>query len=121
MERVFVNLVQNAIEFGPPRQTIRIATEERAAEAPGLIHVTVEDEGPGIGDEEADRIFEPFVSGSAVKVAPVRGLGLGLAVCRWVVEAHGGAIDLNSASGIGARFRVCLPLAEQGENDDEPG
>jgi len=71
--------------------------------------IAVSDQGVGIPPEEAHRVFEPFRrAGSARQLAP--GLGLGLFLARRIVEAHGGAIELESRSGSGSTFRIRLPL-----------
>ena len=119
LERVFGNLVQNAINFGPPGQKLRIATQTLELEAPRMIRVTIEDEGPGVCEAELDRIFEPFARGSAAAAGSDQGVGLGLSICRWVVEAHDGEIEVLSASAGGARFCVCLPLAGHGRGNGQ--
>jgi signal transduction histidine kinase len=67
------------------------------------VAISVEDSGTGILPEHMSRIFEPFFS------TKPRGVGLGLAICRAIVDAHGGKISLTSGSGGGSEFRVVLP------------
>lgn len=72
--------------------------------------LTVEDSGPGVPDDLTERLFDPFVTGR------VRGVGLGLAVARKVVEAHGGRIEAGRSEDLGgARFDVTWPATRQGE------
>jgi signal transduction histidine kinase len=67
------------------------------------VTLAVTDSGPGIAPEARARLFEPYYTTKA------RGLGLGLAIARQIVEAHGGAIDVEAVQGGGSRFRVTLP------------
>lgn len=102
MERVFINLAVNARQAITPPGSITISSfqEDHA------IVFSIKDTGMGIPPEIRDRIFEPFVS----KKEGEKGLGLGLSVVRWVVEAHGGKIWLHSTSEEGTDFRIRLPL-----------
>jgi len=72
------------------------------------VHIEVEDNGPGISVEVRDQVFEPFVTTKSVG----DGTGLGLAVCRGLVESAGGEIGLDGSYELGARFFVVLPAAE---------
>jgi two-component system sensor histidine kinase KdpD len=106
IERVLVNLLENAAKFGPPAGTIGV----RAEVAGDALAITVSDQGPGLAPEEAGALFEKFARGRTETAVP--GVGLGLAICRAIVEAHGGKIDvLPREPGHGARFRFTLPLA----------
>jgi two-component system sensor histidine kinase HydH len=96
MREVIVNLVDNAVAAGPPvRATVRAAA--------GRLVIEVADRGPGVPEEDRDRIFEPFFTGKT------QGTGLGLAVVRRVIEQHGGTIAVLGNPGGGALFRVELP------------
>ncbi|MFN7998909.1 MAG: ATP-binding protein [Bryobacteraceae bacterium] len=106
MERVFSNLVGNALEVMPDGGVIRISA--RALE--GIVVADVSDTGPGIAPEIRDRLFEPFVS-----AGKKNGLGLGLALSRQTVLDHGGDIWVEPGSGHGACFRLRLPLAQSGQ------
>jgi two-component system sensor histidine kinase HydH len=97
MRQVLANLVENAQAAGGP-VTVRIARER------GLV-IEVSDKGPGVPAEDREKIFEPFFT------KKTRGTGLGLAVARRVVEAHGGTISVGDAPGGGALFRVEIPEA----------
>lgn len=101
LEQVFTNLLENASRYAPPRSTVRI----RAREADGMIEVSVADEGPGVADHERARIFEPFRRGEGS-----RSSGIGLAICKAIVEAHGGSIRVERTPGGGATFVVRLPV-----------
>jgi signal transduction histidine kinase len=100
MERVFQNLIANAIEAMPEGGAVSVRADTRGAE----VMVSVEDTGPGIPDGVAPRLFEPFVSSGKKN-----GMGLGLALSRKTVLAHGGDLWTESAQ-MGARFVMKLPL-----------
>ena len=100
MERVFINLITNALEAMPRGGTIRIS----ASKAGGFALIAVEDSGPGIPPEIYCRLFAPFVTSGKKD-----GLGLGLALSRRTVRDHGGDMWIEPASG--ARFVIRLPLS----------
>ncbi|MCZ7644878.1 MAG: ATP-binding protein [Planctomycetota bacterium] len=104
LRQVFHNLVRNAIEasWGRPGPEVRL----RADAQDGELIVEVSDNGAGVAPELRERIFEPFFS-----TKEDAGTGLGLPLCRKIVERHGGRIELESAPGAGARFIVRLPAA----------
>ena len=104
MERVFANLLENAAKYTPPGTPIEIA----ARTADGRLEVSVTDEGPGIPPGQEEAIFEKFVRGEAESSTP--GVGLGLAISRAIVEAHGGTIRAQMGRARGARFTFTLPL-----------
>ncbi|MBI2689184.1 MAG: HAMP domain-containing histidine kinase [Acidobacteria bacterium] len=101
MERVFVNLIANAVEVMPNGGTVAI----RAGRENGAMHITVADQGPGIAKEMHDQLFQPFSS-----FGKKNGLGLGLALSRETVIDHGGEIWATSAAPRGAVFHVRLPV-----------
>jgi signal transduction histidine kinase len=72
----------------------------------------VEDEGAGIPSGERERIFQKFVRGADAKQAGVRGIGIGLALVKHIVEAHGGSVRLESEPGRGSTFTLVLPCPE---------
>ncbi len=108
IEQVMTNLLTNAIRYGRPAGLIRIGSEE-AVEGGGEILVSVEDDGPGIRPEDRDRLFAPYVRGVATGEVP--GLGIGLALCRRIIEAHDGRIHVEEGELGGARFVFALPRA----------
>ena len=100
------NLLRNAIKFTPTGGAIVVSTFAAEGEAT----ISVADTGGGIGPELLPRVFEPFEQGQAAG-GRQGGLGLGLAICRGIVDAHGGSIDLQSdGPGHGTRATVRLPL-----------
>jgi signal transduction histidine kinase len=104
IERVFFNLITNALEAMPHGGQIRIS----ARKAENRVLIEVEDTGPGIPRAIRDRLFEPFVTASKE-----HGLGLGLALSRQTVLDHGG--DMWTEPAEGARFVICLPLSREGK------
>jgi two-component system phosphate regulon sensor histidine kinase PhoR len=104
LERVVVNLVQNALKFTPPGGRVSV----RARAADGSIHVSVSDTGEGIFPEDLNRVFERFYKADRARESG--GTGLGLAVAKHTVEAHGGSIAAESEPGRGATFTFTLPV-----------
>ena len=100
--QIILNLLTNAVQAidGPGAVSIRA---ERAGD---LVHVDVEDSGPGVAPENASKVFEPLFTTKA------RGIGLGLAVSRMLARANGGDLDLQRGTAGGATFRLTLPVAE---------
>ncbi|MGA8031825.1 MAG: two-component system sensor histidine kinase KdpD [Casimicrobiaceae bacterium] len=103
IERVLVNLVENAAKYAPAETPIRIAAHKTSA----VINVLVEDRGPGLPPGRESAIFDKFTRGEPESIVP--GVGLGLAICRTIIEAHGGTIWAESRDGGGARFTFTLP------------
>ncbi|HUO69852.1 MAG TPA: ATP-binding protein [Solirubrobacteraceae bacterium] len=108
LERVFSNLIENAIKFSPKDAPVRIT----AGVGGGRVTVRVIDRGRGIPSQSRARVFEPFYRGRG---ASGSGSGLGLAICRGFVEANGGQIVLQSGTGRGTSFAVSFPVARQPE------
>ncbi len=104
MQRVFVNLLENAAKYTPAGSEIRI----NAREASGMVRVDVVDNGKGVPAGQEQAIFGKFARAEPQSAVP--GLGLGLAICRTVIEAHGGKIWVESAPAGGADFAFTLPL-----------
>jgi signal transduction histidine kinase len=104
---VLANIIDNALKYGG-------AAHVRTALRPQAIVVCVDDEGPGIPERSRQAILEPFNRLEASRSRATGGAGLGLAVVRSLVEAHGGTIELTSAPGGGARVNVALPLFKAG-------
>lgn len=99
-EHVLINLVENSVKYGAPPITIT------ARGVDDKVELVVRDRGAGLPAGSEIRIFEKFFRAPGTRVP---GVGLGLAVCRGIVEAHGGTITADTAPGGGARFRVLLP------------
>ena len=115
VEQILTNLVGNAIKYASRGGTIEIETRLRpsgAASERRFVEVRVSDDGPGVAATDRERIFEPYVRvGDETRAG---GLGLGLAICRRLVEAHGGTIAISDRPGGGARFTFTLPADGEG-------
>lgn len=106
IQQVLVNLVKNACDaLSNHAGTREVVVSTRRAD--GTIRFEVHDSGPGVAPEMRARLFEPYATTKAT------GMGLGLAICRTIVEAHGGRLGLVESVGGGAAFRVVLPLGAQ--------
>jgi two-component system sensor histidine kinase KdpD len=101
LDQVVTNLFENAARHAPPLSTVTVAAMSRA---PNSVEVTVRDEGIGIPEHERTRVFEAFRRGEGS-----RSSGIGLAICKAIVEAHGGRIGVERTAGGGATFRFTLP------------
>ncbi len=107
LAQVFTNLIDNALKHTPRGGAVKLGSELE----PGWITVHVDDSGPGIPPDELSRIFERFYQlDKARSGSGPRGVGLGLAISREIVQAHGGMITATSAVGLGSRFSVRLPI-----------
>ena len=104
MEQVFTNLLENVVKYTPPGTAVDISASVENNE----VHVDVCDNGPGLQSGDEKKIFDKFYRGKSASGA--RGAGLGLAICRAIVEAHGGKIWAENRAGGGAAFRFTLPL-----------
>lgn len=101
-----LNLIDNAIKYAGAGKRIALA----ARREDDRIVLTVRDWGPGIDPEEHDRIFERFYRARAIRLAPIRGSGIGLALVQHIARAHGGDASVTSVPGHGATFRLELPV-----------
>lgn len=117
IEQVLINLLENAARYSPPASPIEVA----ASVKDGVILIEIADRGPGIPQGEERRIFEKFY-----QLHPERegGVGLGLTICRGIIESHGGRIWVESRSGGGSMFRFTIatekhqPAVEPETNED---
>jgi len=111
--QVIDNLVSNAIKFSPAGTTVQVALRS----GDGGFSFSVQDQGPGISEDERKLLFRSFQKLSARPTGGEKSTGLGLAIVKKIVDAHGGSIDVESAPGRGTRFTVTAPLAPaQGAN-----
>jgi two-component system sensor histidine kinase KdpD len=108
LERVFGNLLENAIKFSPAEVAVRVS----ARVGVGRVTVRVIDQGPGIPPAQRRHIFEPFFRGRDHRTSG-SGAGLGLAISRGFVEANGGQIVLQPGEGGGTAFAVSFPVGPQ--------
>jgi signal transduction histidine kinase len=106
LHTVWVNLLQNAIQHSPKGSTVRMIV---ASSRQDIASVTVEDSGTGIPSEQLPHIFERFRRGDPSRSRATGGFGLGLSICKTIVEAYGGHIQIACPNGAGARVCVSLP------------
>jgi len=114
LEQVLINLIENAVKYAPPGTSIDLSAS--AGERDMIVEVA--DRGPGVPVGEEVRIFDKFY-----RAQPARegGIGLGLTICRGIVEAHGGRIWMENRSGGGAVFRFTIPVPEHHPRVDAAG
>ena len=108
ISQVLVNLLNNAIKYTPENSTIRIG----AVQEGDKVLISVSDDGPGVPDSEKGKIFDMFYTGSNGVSDGRRSLGFGLALCKTIVQAHGGTITLTDNQPHGSVFTFSLPAEE---------
>jgi signal transduction histidine kinase len=103
LRQILLNLLDNAVKYGPPGQRVTVAARIRSGE----LHLWVDDEGPGVSPAERPEVWEPYrrLPGGA----SASGCGIGLSVVRDLVALHGGRVAVEDAPGGGARFRCVFP------------
>ncbi len=105
LRQVIDNLISNAVKYSPPGSTVKVGVQRTQSEW----RVNVQDEGPGLTSEDRERLFQDFARLSAKPTGGEKSVGLGLAITRRVVEAHGGQVGVDSVPGQGANFWFTLP------------
>jgi two-component system, OmpR family, sensor kinase len=126
LRQVIGNLVNNALTHTPPGTPVRVKVASGTLDhrTPAVV-LDVEDDGPGMSADQAQRVFERFYRADQARNRASGGTGLGLAIVAGLVDAHGGTVSVRTAPGAGADFQVKLPLspaaraAEPGDTDDE--
>ena len=110
IQQVILNLVRNSIDALSDfdTRTITVATESKG----DMVEVVVSDNGPGLPSEVRERVFEPFVS------TKPHGIGIGLSICRTIVEAHGGEIVVDTSTNRGTRIRFSVPVFDESSGQD---
>lgn len=106
--QVIINIVDNAIKYTPAGSTITIATERKNKQ----VFVSIADDGPGIPNDLKKRVFDMFYSGNNRIADSRRSLGLGLSLCKSIVQAHGGIISVSDNAPQGTIFTFTLPIGE---------
>jgi signal transduction histidine kinase len=106
LQQVFHNIFENAMRYTPSGGSIRL----RVTAVPGEVRMEVSDTGIGIPEKDLPFVFERFFRSDRARRAYTGGSGLGLSIARWIVEAHKGAIAVESTVGKGTTFTVTLPL-----------
>jgi signal transduction histidine kinase len=110
ISQVLANLLTNANKYAPEGATVRLTAGRVGDE----IEFAVADNGPGLGEEELEHVFDRFWRAQSGETQAVGGTGLGLAIAKSLVDLHGGAISVDSVEGKGATFRFVLPIAKDG-------
>jgi signal transduction histidine kinase len=100
IEKVFVNLIKNAIDAMPQKGTIQIMSQINGS----YVEFSFSDSGTGIPEKILPKLFSPLVTTKA------KGMGMNLAICKRIVEAHGGKISAESETGKGTKFTIVLPI-----------
>ncbi|MDT9000833.1 PAS domain S-box protein [Paucibacter sp. APW11] len=116
IEQVVINLVRNAadaLQQQDGARLIELSTQLVGAPEARFVRITVQDTGPGLGGRSVEALCAPFFSTKA------EGMGMGLAICRSIVEAHHGVLDAQEASGGGASFSFSLPAGERAQNSED--
>lgn len=108
IDRMLKNLLSNAVKYSPRGGRVAI-TARPALDRPGMLELSVEDDGVGIPAKDLPRIFDRYVRVPNPETAAARGLGLGLCMVQALAEAHGGSVEVESLPGKGSRFRLLLP------------
>src|SRR5690606_6066412 len=116
IQQVVFNLVRNSVEAmaeaGAPRNLrVTAALRARGGDAP-VAEVAVSDSGPGLAPHIAEQLFQPF------RTTKEKGMGLGLSICRSIIDAHGGKLTAEANAERGVTFRFTLPLIGQDGSDD---
>lgn len=122
VRQVLTNLVGNAFKYSPSGMVVRVVVGASTDD----ITFAVVDEGPGIRPEEQQRLFAPFSRASTVATGGERSTGLGLSICKRIVEEHGGSISIESVFGSGSTFAFTLPRSlrpvdKAASRDADPG
>jgi len=115
IEQVLNNLLANAVKFSPAGSVMFVAAHPFPAGSGEMVAVTIQDQGPGISEEQGKKLFQPFSRLSPRAPGGEKNSGLGLAISRRIIEGHGGQIWLESKVGEGAAFTFTLPIASGDE------
>jgi two-component system sensor histidine kinase KdpD len=110
LDQVITNLLENAARYAPPGSAVHVSARQRESD----VEVCVSDEGPGLDSATAEDLFKPFRSGRGSE-----GTGIGLAICKAIVEAHGGHISAANRPSGGAIFTFTVPLTMPLRDDDD--
>lgn len=106
LQQVVFNLLNNAYKYAPEKSEVVLVCEKHGDQA----CIQVQDQGPGIPEQHLPHIFEPFYRPDSARSRSQGGAGLGLAICKRIVDVHGGHIEVESKEGAGTRFLVYIPL-----------
>lgn len=107
--QIVLNFLSNALKYSPRGGKITVEIRKHGS----MAELSVQDEGPGISDQEQKQLFERFRQVGTLKEKKRRGTGLGLAICKMLAEQQQGGVGVESEAGKGSRFWVSLPLSRQ--------
>jgi signal transduction histidine kinase len=120
LREVLDNLLDNALKYTPSESSIWIECSQTTKDLKPVARITVRDDGPGIPDGQLERIFEPFHQSSEPATYKAGGVGLGLAICRHIMDAHKGSLTAEPVSaGHGITFFITLPVSVA-NGEEEP-
>jgi len=112
IERVFLNILTNAVKFSPAESSVKIRLRNTDESDRPMCRISVIDQGPGVPDAEKGHIFGEFSTGSIPSAHGLPSFGIGLSFCKTVVESHGGKIGVEDAPGGGSEFYCLLPCID---------
>lgn len=110
IKRCVGNLIQNAIKYAATGEKLVVRARTAVQRDKKMVEIAVEDHGPGISEDDLPHIFEPFYRGKTAVTSQIAGIGLGLTLVKRAVEAHGGAVEVESAAT--TRFSIFLPVRD---------
>jgi heavy metal sensor kinase len=106
LRQALVNIIHNAVKYSPVGEAVSVRIRNGSSRQ---VTLEIQDHGPGIPPEDSDKVFDRFYRVDKSRQRESGGAGLGLSIAKWVVEAHGGTIGLDSTTGGGCTFRINLP------------
>ena len=117
LNQILLNLLSNAIKFAPAGGTVSVRVRQLAGKVRGCgqYEFRIKDNGIGMSQEFAQKIFEPFERERTSTVSRIQGTGLGMAITKNIVDMMGGTIEVQTAQGKGTEFTVCVPMRAQTE------
>ena len=118
LNQILLNLLSNAIKFTPAGGTVSVRVRQLAGKVRGCgqYEFRIKDNGIGMSQEFAQKIFEPFERERTSTVSGIQGTGLGMAITKNIVDMMGGTIEVQTAQGKGSEFIICLPMRAQAEH-----
>ena len=118
LNQILLNLLSNAIKFTPAGGTVSVRVRQLAGKVHGCgqYEFRIKDNGIGMSQEFAQKIFEPFERERTSTVSRIQGTGLGMAITKNIVDMMGGTIEVQTAQGKGSEFTICLPMRTQAEH-----
>ena len=118
LNQILLNLLSNAIKFTPAGGTVSVRVRQLAGKVRGCgqYEFRIKDNGIGMSQEFAQKIFEPFERERTSTVSGIQGTGLGMAITKNIVDMMGGTIEVQTAQGKGSEFIICLPMRTQAEH-----